>query len=123
MSIGLSGSLGLLIEAFLNFGEKRLCACGDISERRLRLCRRTRHIAPRKHRFARCDVARTNFNSQRHAAHLPVVELESRRDPFTLVEVCAQPGTLQRLDSASRRREHALTLLGLAPYWHDYDLR
>src|SRR5713101_7009420 len=109
MSIGFGGSLGLLVEAFLNLVEKRLCACGDISERRLRLCRRTRHLAPRQHGFARCDVARTNFNSQRHAAHLPVVELESRRDACTLVEPRAQAGTLQRLDRASCRREHTLT--------------
>src|SRR5260370_42618916 len=66
MSIGFGSSLGLLIEAFLNLVEKRFCARGCITERCLRLCRRTRHIAPRQYPFARFDGARDNFNSQRH---------------------------------------------------------
>ena len=83
-----------------------------------------RAVAPDQRRDAGFEVARAELDAQRHAAHVPLVELEARRLALALVELDAQAGLLARREQVARSRiEHGRAVAAHDRHDHDLDRR
>jgi len=79
-------------------------------------------IAAGQHHGVLFHVARADLEPHRHAAHLPIVELETGVDFVPGVQLHPDARGPQRLVHLISQRQHGAALRVLAPDRHDHDL-
>src|SRR5579885_3070585 len=76
----------LCMQGILNVGEELFHGCGQIGQRGKDFAFFSGTITARENSGLLGDILRAEFDAQRYAAHLPVIELPARALTFTLIE-------------------------------------